>query len=263
MLCILEVFMFGFVIVAARELGIVAALSFLAIFLMGLWQLIPRAFITQVDQTGLRVNKFGYTENIGWREIDSVRSRAFEDSLYVKSYTGQEIRINSQLGGFVDILDRVRKVRADLWPVKDGMVFHAIKWILVPILLMGSIFIWAGIRALRNVHIALNDPTSCAGLFLLGMGIFTIIFFERNFYWRVTLKHDRLLIDYTFTKMEIMRSEVLRIYVDQKSTSGQIAHHIVIEHIHGKPVYFTVVKQGFPMLYNTLKNWKTGLSNID
>ena len=212
-------------------------------------------FRVEVSDHEISTFRIGQKRSIRWDEIGEVRSKALENDLLLTSRDGdKKVKISSQIVGYEEVIDQLRKKCPDLWKNEPSRTFH--QSIRSPLFmsLFAFLFIAVGTKGL----IEKDSIISSLVVFALGLVIVAML---SGIAWLAEIQNDELCLRTVWGEKKIKVSEIKNIRLAGQDTGySTVTHFVIIELVNNKSVRLGNFREGIPMLYNSLKSWFEGYS---
>lgn len=217
-----------------------------------LWWSIFRVEVTDSEISTFRI---GQKKSIRWDEIGEAKSKALENDLLLISVDAEKkIKISSQVVGYDEIIDQLRKKRPDLWKNELIRIFHQNASSSIFLALLALFLVAIGVKGI------IQNESIISSLALLAFG-FAIVAVISQVIWLVEIRNDELGLKTMWREQKIKRSAIKNVWLSGQDTGYlAVTHFVIIELIDNKPIRLGNFREGIPVLYNSLKSWHEGYS---
>jgi hypothetical protein len=207
-------------------------------------------FRVEVSDHEISTFRIGQKRSIRWDEIGDVRSKALENDLLLTSRDGEKkLKISSQIVGYDEVVDQLRKKCPDLWKNEPLRIFHQSIGSPVFMALFALLFAVVGTKGI------IEKDSIFSSLVLLAFALVVIAILSRII-WLAEIQNDELCLRTVWGEQKIKVSEIKNIRLaGQDMGYSTVTHFVIIELVNNKSVRLGNFREGIPMLYNSLKSW--------
>lgn len=220
------------------------ALTFLGAFI---WSL----YTVRLTDRGISVTYFFRTVNLNWNEISDIH---FKESGFILSCNDgrRGMLINSQVVGFIKIVEEVKRRLPIIWNNKITYEFHASLStfaVFAGIGLFGvAMLVWAISDLMDSSGNLLSDAILAAiGLFCIGTPLIVPV--------KETFQEDYLIITYLFWKKRIHASEIETMILEPKMVENAFQYPVHVKLKNGKSLVFNNLREGTFIFATSLRHW--------
>jgi len=205
----------------------------------------------KVSDEEITTNGLLGSKSLKWSEIEHVSTRGQSLRLHDRDES-MTLTLDSQLDGYIEILDMVFKRRPDLFNLGESNVFS--RGIGNHILVIGFglmvIFI-SGLSFIEQDHQDIN--WLFAPIFLgLGLSIIVLSFLSPQ---KVVLENQTLSVKYLFKETSYKVSDINSITLEKRRTRDGYVYFVQVGLKTGKSLKLSGFKQGSALTYQILKRW--------
>jgi len=190
------------------------------------------------------------SKSLKWFEIDHVSVR--RQALRLHNHDEDVIlSLDSQLEGYIEILDVIFKKRSDLFDVSETNVFSRSMGTNILVIGFGLMVIF--LSALFFV-VQGQDINWFFALVFLGLGLYIIVSWFLS-PLSMVLENQKLFVKYLFREISYKVSDINSITLEKRRTRDGYVYFVQVGIKKDKPLKLSGFKQGSALTYQILKRW--------
>jgi len=237
--------LFAFILYADNDLNLIMLGIIGLLFVMG----ITFAFSTvKISMDGVTTTSLLGAKSLMWSEIARVSTRGQSVRLHNRD-EDVALTIDSQLGGYIEILDLIFSKRPELFDLHEDTELSRSVWGVLILIGVGSILMGFAVLALLGIDM---DPIIALVLFGLG-AIFVIIWFLGA--QKLELDANSMTIVYLYKRTTYTIDEINAITLEKRRTRNGYIYFVQAHLKNGKKVNLPTFKQGSALSCQILKRW--------
>jgi len=234
-------------IVIARDIGIVNTWFYVLLTILLAIGVVLTNEKIEINDIEIKSHQLGRRKVIQWEQIDKITNKANDLILY-NAATLTSIRLSSQIDGYPEIVDWLRRRRPDLWVVTELKAFHQTNLDLLLYSSSALCLIVVGI----SILVAYQNLISLFPFAFAGW-ILSVIFTKAQ---QLILQGNHIVLKYPFRERQIMASEITTIqFVRVFAIFGGANYGVTIVLANHEIVTISGFKEGSPIIFNTLAMW--------
>ncbi len=239
--------------IAALLQGSLAGLFLLAFAVIGIWACIETAGKATVTESGIEYKKPFFPPRKGrWQDIVSLEANESMSRLELKMHADGDIRLPTQLVGYIRILNAIRRHRKDLFAVRRITRFQRKRITAYAMLACGAMLLCFAL------FLPGEADDQWARMVLLGFALFgpCILLFQLI---ELVIEDPYLTLRYPFHEKRIPKREIRNIKLEQGAGRyGVRVCFIAIDKRDGERIKLNGFRQGDMEASEAMRTWLYG-----
>ena len=238
--------LFAFILYVDNELNLLLLGIVGVLFVLG----IAFAFSTvKISMDGITTTSLLGAKSLMWSEIARVSTRGQSIRLHNRD-EDMALTIDSQLGGYVEILDLIFNKRPDLFDLQGDTEMS--RSVLGSLALIGIGAIIMGVAVLLLFVVDTLEPVPVLIMFGIGALFVGIWLFGAQ---KLQLDSNSMTIVYLYKKTTYTIDEINAISLEKRRTRNGYIYFVQAQLKNGKKVNLPTFKQGSALSCQILKRW--------
>lgn len=210
----------------------------------------------KISNEEITTDRLFVSKSLRWSELARASTRGQALQLHNQD-EDLTLSIDSQLDGYMEILDMIFNRRPDLLDKSDDHVMSISG--LVSIFTLGFGLFLIAIPVFLFFVTAEVDSIFFLFFFAIGMIIIVVWLLSPK---SLTLESKNLIVGYLFNEVSHSADDINSISLEKRSTKNGYVYFAQINLTSGKKIKLPAFKQGAPLTYQILKRWhKKAVSN--